>query len=397
MSSWSTAWPSFDADEIEAVQSVLQSGRVNYWGGAHGHSFEREFAEFHGAPYGIALANGSVALELALQALDVRPGDDVVVSPRTFVASASCIVLRGARPVFADVSRDSGNVTAETVRAAMTARTRAILAVHLGGWPCDMDALRSIADEWNVPLIEDCAQAHGARWRGHPVGSQGDAAAFSFCTDKIMSTGGEGGMLLLRDESVWRRAWSYKDHGKSWDAVHEVDHAPGFRWLHDAFGTNWRLTEMQSAIGRIQLRKLPQWLARRRANAEVLISRLGELDGLRVPLPPAGAEHAWYKFYAFVVRDRLVPGWSRDRIVDDIQSQGVPCLHGGCSEVYLEKAFTGAGLAPDGRLPVAQELGETSIMLLVDHTLTVDHMHILADAVEATMERATAAAGASQA
>jgi dTDP-4-amino-4,6-dideoxygalactose transaminase len=383
-----SSWPQFEPDEIEAVQQVLQSGRINYWNGQEGREFEREFAAYHGAPYGIALANGTLALELALHALGVGPGDDVVVTPRTFLASASCIVMRGARPVFADVDAESGNITPETVRAVLTPDTRAIIAVHLAGWPCDMDGLRALADEHGLFLIEDCAQAHGATWRGRPVGSQGHAAAFSFCTDKIMSTGGEGGMLLLHDEEVWRRAWSFKDHGKSWDAVYNTEHPPGFRWLHESFGTNWRLTEMQSAIGRVQLRKLPRWLAQRRANAGVLMERLSGLPGLRVPVPPEHAGHAFYKFYAFVRPDRLRAGWDRDAIVDALQARGVPCLHGGCSEVYLEKAFDGTGYRPAERLPVARELGETSLMFLVDHTMGEADMHRAADEVEAVMREA---------
>lgn len=383
-----SGWPRFEEDERAAVERVLRSGRVNYWNGEEGRAFEREFAAFHQAPFGVAVANGTVALELALHALGIGPGDDVVVAPRTFLASASSIVVRGARPVFADVDRDSGGITAETVHAALTANTRAIVAVHLGGWPCDLEALQALADEYGLALIEDCAQAHGATWNGRPVGSWGDAAAFSFCTDKIMSTGGEGGMLLLRDEQAWHRAWSYKDHGKAWDAVYNTEHPPGFRWLHESFGTNWRLTEMQSAIGRVQLGKLPDWLAQRRANAELLADRLESLPGLRVPRPPGEAGHAWYKFHAFVVPEQLAPGWSRDTVVEAVQAHGVPCLHGGCSEVYLEKAFEGSGFRPAARLPVARELGETSVMFPVDHTMNADAMSAIADAVEAVMAEA---------
>lgn len=383
-----TGWPRFEDDERAAVERVLRSGRVNYWNGEEGRAFERECAAFHGAPFGVAVANGTVALELALYALDVGPGDDVVVSPRSFLASASSIVMRGARPVFADVDRESGNITAGTVREVLTPATKAILPVHLAGWPCDMEALRRLADDHGLVIVEDCAQAHGARWGGRPVGGHGDAAAFSFCTDKIMSTGGEGGMVLFHDEAAWRRAWSYKDHGKDWDAVYHAEHPPGFRWLHESFGTNWRLTEMQSAIGRVQLGKLPQWLGQRGANAGVLLERLSALPGLRVPVPPDYAGHAWYKFYAFVEPETLAKGWDRDAIVDAVQSHGVPCLHGGCSEVYLEKAFDGTNYRPPERLPIARELGETSVMFPVDHTMDLGDMQAIADAVEVVMSEA---------
>ena len=383
-----SSWPQFEDDELAVVRDVLRSGHVNYWNGDVGRAFERDFAAFCGASFGVALANGTLALELALHALGVGEGDEVVVTPRTFLASASAIVMRGARPVFADVDRESGNITPETVRAVLTPLTRAVIAVHLAGWPCDMRGLRALADEHGLFLIEDCAQAHGAALDGQPVGSFGDAAAFSFCTDKIMSTGGEGGMLLLRDEAVWRRAWSYKDHGKDWDAVYHCEHAPGFRWLHESFGTNWRLTEMQSAIGRAQLCKLPDWLAQRRANAGVLLERLSGLPGLRVPAPADGVGHACYKFYAFVKPCHLGDGWDRDAVVAAIQASGVPCLQGGCSEVYLEKAFDGTDYRPPQRLPIARELGETSVMFLVDHTLSEADMHTVADAVERVMRTA---------
>ena len=376
-------WPCYEPDEVSAVTRVLGSGKVNYWTGEEGRKFEREFAEYHGAGYGVAVANGSLALELALYALGIGDGDEVVVTPRTFLASASSIVLRGAQPVFADVDRDSGNIAPETVRRVITQKTRAVMPVHLAGWPCDMDGFAALADEFGLYLIEDCAQAHGARIDGRPVGSFGDAAAFSFCADKIMSTGGEGGMVITSDRNLWQRMWEYKDHGKSWDAVYNREHPPGFRWLHESFGTNWRLSEMQSAIGRVQLGKLDKWLERRKKNAGILIEDLSGVPGLRVPVPGEGIGHAWYKFYAYVEPERLKNGWSRDRIMAAVAEQGVPCMQGICPEVYLEKAFEerggrgkvkgerfkGEGLRPEGRLPVAKELGERSLMFVVHPTL----------------------------
>ncbi|WP_111414432.1 DegT/DnrJ/EryC1/StrS family aminotransferase [Billgrantia lactosivorans] len=380
-------WPVYEQDECEAVERVLRSGRVNYWNGEEGRAFEQEFAAYHDVPHAIAVTNGTLALELALHALGVGPGDEVVVTPRSFMASVSCVVACGARPVFADVDLESGNLSVESVAAVLSPRTRAIVAVHLAGWPCDLDSLRRLADTCGLWLIEDCAQAHGATWGGRRVGSIGDAAAFSFCTDKIMSTGGEGGMLLLKDEAAWQRAWSYKDHGKSWMAVH-AEHPPGFRWLHDSFGSNWRLTEMQAAIGRIQLRKLPAWLARRRENAAILSERLVHLPGLRVPQPPPEAGHAWYRFYAFVEPERLRPGWNRDAVVAAIQASGGSCMHGGCSEIYLERAFDDTDFRPPSRLPVARQLGETSLMLRVDHTLAPEQLCELARIVEEVMQQA---------
>lgn len=387
-------WPSHAEDEIEAVRRVLASGRVNYWNGGEGRAFEREFSTYCGVPYAVAVANGTVALELALQVLGIGAGDEVVVTPRSFIASVSCVVRVGAQPVFADIDAESQNITPESVRTVLTPRTRAVLAVHISGWPCDMTGFRELTDEHGLYLIEDCAQAHGARIDRRSVGSFGDVAAFSFCTDKIMSTGGEGGMVLLRDEEIWRQAWAFKDHGKDWDAVYHHEHPPGFRWLHESIGTNWRLTEMQSAIGRVQLGKLDEWIAQRRRNAAVLQARLGALDGLRVPVPPESVEPSYYKFYAFVQPERLRDGWDRDAVMEAVNAEGVPCLQGVCPEIYLEQVFQrgpGPGAQrPENRLPVARELGETSLMFEVHPMLGEEDMENVAGAVEKVMERATA-------
>jgi dTDP-4-amino-4,6-dideoxygalactose transaminase len=363
-------WPTFAEDERAAVEAVLRSGRVNYWTGDTGRAFEREFAAWCGAKHAVALANGTVALDLALKVLGIGPGDEVVVTPRTFLASASCIANAGATPVFADVDRDSQNVTAESIARVLTPRTRAIECVHLAGWPCEMGGIMALAKERGLLVIEDCAQAVGARYRGRPVGTFGEAAAWSFCQDKILTTGGEGGMLTTADRALWSAAWSYKDHGKSWEAVFEREHPLGFKWVHESFGTNWRMTELQAAIGRVQLGKLPDWLAARRRNAQAILGAARECAAFRVPEVPAHLEHAWYKAYAFVEPERLKGGWDRDRIVAEINERGVPCSMGSCSEVYLEKAFDGTGFRPAERLPVARELGETSVMFLVHPTLT---------------------------
>jgi dTDP-4-amino-4,6-dideoxygalactose transaminase len=375
-------WPHFDEEQVAAAAAVLRSGKVNYWTGEEGRAFEQEFARACGAAFGIALANGTVALELALHVLGIGPGDEVVVTPRSFVASAAVVALRGARPVFAEVDPDSQNITPATVRPVLSSRTKAIIAVHLAGWPCDMEELLALARAHDLKLIEDCAQAHGATFRGRRVGSFGHVAAFSFCQDKIMTTGGEGGLLTTDDETLWREAWSYKDHGKSYDAVHHRRHGPGFRWLHESLGTNWRMTEMQAAIGRAQLQRLPEWLSLRRRNAAILAEGLRALPLLRVPEPPAHVGHAWYKFYAFVRPDRLARGWSRDRIMAAVVARGVPCFSGSCAEIYRERAFSERGFAPSRPLPVPRALGATSLMFLVHPTLAPEDMRYACRAVE---------------
>lgn len=381
-------WPSFTADDAECIRAVLLSNRVNYWTGTECRLFEQEFADWCGTRHAIALANGTLALELALKALGVKQGDEVVVTPRTFLASASCIVSAGARPVSADVDRDTQNITVETVRAVLTPRTRAVICVHLAGMPCDMDPIMDLAAEHGLKVIEDCAQAHGARYKGRMVGSIGDVGAWSFCQDKIMSTAGEGGMVTTDSQAYWSAMWSYKDHGKSWEAVYRNPPPAGFRWLHESFGSNWRMLELQAAIGRRQLQLMPEWSRRRRQHAARIADSCRRLPGLRVPDLPSWACHANYKFYAFVEPWRLAPGWTRDRIVDEITAHGVPCLQGSCSEVYLEKAFDGTGMRPRERLPVAKELGETSLMFLVHPSLTDAEIDRTRDVLENVMQQA---------
>lgn len=384
------SWPSYEPDEREAVDAVLASGHVNYWTGTQCRLFESEYASYLGVPRAIALANGTVSLELALRMWGVGAGDEVIVTPRSFVASASCAALLGAKPVFADVDRDSGNITAKTIEPLITKRTRAIIPVHLAGWPCEMDEILSLADAHGIKVLEDCAQAHGARYKGRQVGSLGDAGSFSFCQDKIITTGGEGGLLTLSDESHWDIAWSFKDHGKTWGAVYEREHAPGYRWVHERIGTNWRLTEMQGAIGRIQLTKLDGWVERRRRNAEVLHARLSSLPALRIPKAPAHAQHAYYKFHLYVRADALKSSWSRDRVLTAIQESGVPCFTGGCPEIYRERAFTTDLISAPRELPIAAELGRTSLMLLTHPTLEECHMHAMCDRIQKVVLAATA-------
>lgn len=382
-------WPSFGPSEIAATEEVLRSGKVNYWTGEQGRLFEQEFAAFAGCKYGVAVASGTVALELSLHALGIGDGDEVIIPCRTFIASASCAVIRGAVPIVVDVDAQSQNLTAETIRPLITSRTRAIIAVHLAGWPCDMDSILALAREYHLKVVEDCAQAHGATYKGRPVGSFGDAAAFSFCQDKIMTTGGEGGMLTTNIDSVWERAWSYRDHGTSYTVASNGGHSHGFRWIHESFGTNWRLSEMQSAIGRIQLRALPYWIHNRQRNARLLTERFSDYSAFRVTRPPKEIGHSYYKYYVFLRPGRLREGWNRDRILKAINAEGIPCFSGICGEIYLEKAFP-EKLRPAKRMQAAQELAETSLMFLVHPTLSERDMQDIGEGVEKVVAAATA-------
>jgi dTDP-4-amino-4,6-dideoxygalactose transaminase len=383
-------WPHYTEDEIEAVTRVLRSGKVNYWTGQEGRHFEEEYAAAVDCGYAVALANGTNALELALVALQIPPGSEVITTPRTFIASASCIVMRGCIPVFADVDPDSGNITADSIAQVITAKTRAIIVVHLAGWPCDMDPIMALAEQYGLMVIEDCAQANGATYKGRAVGSIGHIGCFSFCQDKIITTGGEGGMLTTSDEQFWRRAWEFKDHGKSLTAVYHREHPAGFRWLHESFGTNWRMTEMQAAIGRAQLRKLPDWTRIRRANMDRLFDALEGFPSLRIPRAGADFGHAAYKAYVYTRPERLRNGWSRDRIMTEVTKQGVPCFSGSCSEIYLEKAFAEAGFGLIEERPMARQLTETSLAFLVHPTLGDHHIQSMIPFVGQVLNQATA-------
>jgi len=389
-------WPSFTNEEANKAKEIILSNKVNYWTGNECRQFEKEFANFSNSKFAVAVSNGTVALDLAFHAIGIEHGDEIIVTSRTFLASVSSIVNSGAKPVFVDVSEDTQNFTSANIKAAITTKTKAIVCVHLAGWACEMDEIMSIAKSYNFFVIEDCAQAHGAKYKGSSVGSIGHIGCWSFCQDKIMTTGGEGGMVTTNDKNLWKTMWSFKDHGKSYDTVYNKKHPPGFRWLHDSFGTNWRMTEIQGAIGRIQLNKMSEWTHKRNFNQNLIWQKASSLSGLRVPKFKCTActgcnnknkcVHAAYKCYVFVKNESLNDGWDRDKIIDAIVAKGVPCFSGSCSEVYLEKAFDKTNFRPKKRLPVAKELGETSLMFLVHPTLTDKEIKLTCDTLSEVMK-----------
>ncbi|TGP43609.1 DegT/DnrJ/EryC1/StrS family aminotransferase [bacterium M00.F.Ca.ET.230.01.1.1] len=382
-------WPSFTQEEADAVSQVLLSNKVNYWTGTECREFEKEFAAWAGTDYAVALANGTLALDVALQAMGIGEGDEVIVTPRSFIASVSTVVNAGAMPVFADVEADTGNLSARTIAPHITDKTKAIICVHLAGWPCDMDEIMALAKQHNLWVIEDCAQAHGAKYKGKPVGSIGHVGAWSFCQDKIMTTGGEGGMVTTNDKALWQKMWEYKDHGKNYDSIYHKQHPPGFRWLHDSFGTNWRMMEMQAVIGRIQLKKMAEWTKIRTQNAKILRDSLTEFAGeqqfLRIPdiefhqVMGGDSVHAYYKYYVYVRPKNLPENINRDSILNALNEKKIPCFSGSCSEIYLEKAFDNHPSRPNARLTVAKELGEISLMFLIHPTLTKNEMQTIAN------------------
>ena len=385
-------WPEYDETQIEEVSKILQSGLVNYWTGSQTRLFEREFAELFDSKKAVAISNGTLALSAAYKALKLTKGDELITTPRTFIATASTAAELGINIAFADVDRNSGAITAETIEPLITKNTKAISIVHLGGWPADMDSIMQLARNYRIPVIEDCSQAHGAKIKQKSVGSFGDLATWSFCQDKIISTGGEGGMITTSNEKLWEKIWSYKDHGKNYEkTINQTENKSSFRWLHDSLGTNMRLTEMQSAIGRIQIQRLEEWNKKRNLNAHLFIKALSDNTLLRIPVPSKDFRHAWYRLYVYLNTEKLKDGWDRDRIIFEIKHLGVPIFSGSCSEVYLEKCFRGSSyrLSKEGRLPVARELGETSLCFLLHPNLKKNEIEYQIHIVNNVLKKAT--------
>lgn len=369
------SWPHFYPEDIKKVSEILKSGKINYWTGFEGREFEKEFSSYVGVEHSVAVDNGTNALILAAHALGISKGDEVIMSPRTFVASAFSIMHLGAKPVFIDIDRNSQNMDPESIEAAITPNTKAIMAIHLAGWPCEMDKIKEICDKHNLFLIEDCAQAHGAKYKDQSVGSFGDVNAWSFCQDKIMTTAGEGGMVTTNNKDYWSTVWSFKDHGKNYDTVYNKEHPPGFRWLHEDHGTNARMTEIQSAIGRLQLKKLDMWIDKRTKLSNIFNNAFKDLDGLRITLPPSHIKHAYYKYYVFTEPEKLKSDKDRDLIMNSLNGLGIACYSGSCSEIYKEKAFDKMFSSQKPSLKVAKELGETSLMFLVHPTINEEDIY----------------------
>ncbi len=331
-------WPSFSNEEIKTVSSLLNKGQVNYRSGYYSNKFEREFASYIGVKYGIAVFNGSIALELALRALDIKKNDEVIVTPRSFIISSSIPILFEAKPVFADIDENTLGLTLESIKKVVTNKTKAIIAVHLGGVPCDIIKISNFAKKNNISLIEDCSQAHGASVKNRKVGSFGRISVFSFCNDKIISTGGEGGIVLTNEKQLYRKVYEYKDHGK--DFKQQNKFLLNYNYIHNTFGTNYRITEFQSCLGRIQLKKLNKNLRTRNFIAKSIYKLSNKFPILfREPIFNKDNYNAYYVCYLFLNKNGIKKNININKIINTLRNSGIICSIGACPELYKEKVF----------------------------------------------------------
>jgi dTDP-4-amino-4,6-dideoxygalactose transaminase len=368
----------YSLKQIRNVIQVIKKNKTNYWTGQECKKFEKEFSKFHDTKYSIAVSNGSVALEIALKALNLEKTDTVIVTPRSFIISASCVLNLGLKPVFADVD-ENGNLSIDGIKKVFNKKIKAIIIVHLNGLPCDLDPILKFVKKNKLFLIEDCSQAHGAVYKNKKVGSFGHISTWSFCQDKIISTGGEGGMISTNNKKLWLKCWSLKDHGKNYHSVFYKKHKIGFRWLHDQLGSNYRMTEMQAVLGREQLKTLDQQIKKRNIIANLYINRLKDyyqkFDVINVPnfkhqtcslkknLKSCDkCRHSYYRLNLFINIKKI----NQIKLIEELNKKKINCGVGACPEIYREKVFKKLKFYPKKRLVNAKLLGKSSIVFPIN-------------------------------
>jgi len=378
-------WPSYSDEEIDLVCSILKSGKVNYWSGDVGRKFEEEFAVYTGNDHAIACANGTVALIMAYKAVGVDEESEVITTPRTFVATSSAAAMCGASLRYADVDYWSGCITAKSIEPLVTDRTKCVSVVHLGGHPGDIESIARLCKEKGISLIEDCSQAHGASVNGKIVGSFGDIGVWSFCQDKIISTGGEGGMVATSNELYAERMFQMKDHGRNRRQVGASSKtSASFKWTVESIGMNYRLTEMQSALGRYQLKRLEHNLRRRQDIADVYEEILGSCSEFRFPSLKENERCAYYRFYVYC--QGANSGERRNWLIEEMQKHGYSVNVGSCPEVWREKGLK-QYTQQVSSLRYAQMLGETSIALPISHLMSNEDAASIAEALVETSKQ----------
>ncbi len=334
-------WPQHSKKEIYKVLQILKNGNTNYLFGNEGIEFEKEFAEFSNSKYAVALSNGTVALDLAIKSLNLKKNSEIIVTPRSFIASASCILLNNLKPKFIDVDKNTHNITLEQISKSINKNTSAIICVHLGGMPCNMIEIMKFAKQNDLFVIEDCAQAHGAKIENRSVGSFADISTWSFCYDKIISTGGEGGMITTNNKKLYDFCWSYKDHGKNkkkYVTAKKIKDGK-FKFLHDTLGNNFRLTEIQSGLGRIQLMKINQNIKRRNKFSKFIVNKLKDSKIYSFQNSNFSYQHAYYRLYINLNKNHILPKINNIKFINFLLEKNIICGSGSSSEIYKEKCF----------------------------------------------------------
>ena len=332
-------WPHVSKSETILINKVLKSNKLNYWTGNNCKLFEQEFSKYIGKKYGVSLCNASVALDISLKAFNFKKGDEIVVTPRSYISSASCVINNYLKPVFADIDPNSQNINGETIKKVITNKTKAIILVHLAGYPCEMSEIMNIAKKYKLKIIEDCSQSHGAMYRNKFTGSFGDIAIWSFCNDKIMNTLGEGGMLCVNNKKLYKKIWSLKDCGKNYSKFINNKKSYNFKWVHDFYGTNLRLTEVQAVVGRYQLKKLNYWVNTRKKYSSIILNNVKGLNIVNFHQVPSYIKHSYYRCYLRLNKKNIKKNWNKAKIIKAMNSKGIPCNSGSCPEIYKEKAF----------------------------------------------------------
>ena len=362
-----TNWPQFSRSEIQSVTNVLRSSKVNYLTGKYGKKFELKFSQYLNIKYSTAVSNGTVALELAILSLDIKKGDEIIVTPRSFFASVSSIIKVGAIPIFADVDIETQNISLNSIKKVLSKKTKAILCVHLAGLPCDMEKICKFAKEKKIFIIEDCAQSHGASINKKNVGTFGNVAAWSFCNDKIISTGGEGGMVTTNSLKIKKFVESYKDHGKNFTKYNSIKKNQKFRYLHDSIGSNYRITEMQSVLGIEQLKYLNKNISIRNKYAKIFDKSLKKFKFINLFLTKKNYVNAYYRYYFKINSKFLKKNWNRDKILKKLNEYSIPSGTGSCPEIYKEEAIK--------KLKIFQKSDLKNAHILSKNTITINFHH----------------------
>ena len=375
------SWPRHSTKEIQLVNKIIKSGRVNQWTGEYVNKFEKKFCKYFNLNYSLAVANGTVGLEAAINSFNLNKGSEIVVTPRSFIASASSVLKMGFKPVFSDVDLNSQNIELDNIKKVITKKTKAIICVHLAGYPTDMKPIMEYARKKNIYIIEDCSQAHGAKINNKYVGTFADISVWSFCQDKIISTLGEGGMIATNNSKLYKRLLSYRDHGKNFNQLSKIRNLNQFNYINDFIGTNIRMTEIQAAVGYLQLNNLAKWVNARNNIIKQIEKKLFNIKkGIVLIEYPKNIKHAFYRYYFFIKNNQFKNGWNYLKLINALRKKDKSFFIGGCPEIYNEKIFS--KYRPSKKLTNTFLLSKTSICIRIDHNITKKRIDYLSQSIE---------------